>query len=137
MYPARRVPSFILHGCRFGAPDRFRTCDSAFGGAAARPDRCLLDIVNLVSRQQRKDWHSVRKRACVWIFRGAKAPPGRPLAPAIAPRAIQGLRTSGVSRIVMLTGDRAETAEAIGAALDLDFSPLRPRPGRQGRSGRG
>ena len=37
-----------------------------------------------------------------------------------APRAIQGLRTSGVSRIVMLTGDRAETAEAIGAALDID-----------------
>jgi cation transport ATPase len=32
-----------------------------------------------------------------------------------------GLRTSGVSRIVMLTGDRAETAEAIGAALDIDF----------------
>jgi heavy metal translocating P-type ATPase len=37
-----------------------------------------------------------------------------------APRAIQGLKAAGVSRIVMLTGDRAETAEAIGAALDLD-----------------
>ena len=37
-----------------------------------------------------------------------------------APRAIQGLRAAGVSRILMLTGDRAETAEAIGAALDLD-----------------
>jgi heavy metal translocating P-type ATPase len=37
-----------------------------------------------------------------------------------APRAIQGLRSAGVKRIVMLTGDRAETAEAIGAALDLD-----------------
>jgi heavy metal translocating P-type ATPase len=37
-----------------------------------------------------------------------------------APRAIQGLRAAGVSRIVMLTGDRAATAEAIGAALDLD-----------------
>jgi soluble P-type ATPase len=37
-----------------------------------------------------------------------------------APRAIQRLRVAGVSRIVMLTGDRAETAEAIGAALDLD-----------------
>jgi hypothetical protein len=50
----------------------------------------LGDIVNLVSRQQRKDWHSVRKGACVWIFRGAKALPGRPLAPAIAP--IRGSR---------------------------------------------
>jgi heavy metal translocating P-type ATPase len=37
-----------------------------------------------------------------------------------APRAIQGLRAAGVSRVVMLTGDRAEAAEAIGAALDLD-----------------
>jgi len=37
-----------------------------------------------------------------------------------APRAIHALRAAGVSRIIMLTGDRAETAEAIGAALDLD-----------------
>ena len=37
-----------------------------------------------------------------------------------APRAIQSLRAGGVSRIIMVTGDRAETAEAIGAALDLD-----------------
>ncbi len=37
-----------------------------------------------------------------------------------APRAIQGLRAEGVSRIIMLTGDRAETAEAIASALDLD-----------------
>jgi heavy metal translocating P-type ATPase len=36
------------------------------------------------------------------------------------PRAVQALRTSGVSRIVMLTGDRADAAETIGAALDLD-----------------
>jgi soluble P-type ATPase len=36
------------------------------------------------------------------------------------PRAIQALRTVGVSRIVMLTGDRADAAESIGAALDLD-----------------
>ena len=36
------------------------------------------------------------------------------------PRAVQGLRNAGVKRIVMLTGDRAESAETIGAALDLD-----------------
>jgi heavy metal translocating P-type ATPase len=36
------------------------------------------------------------------------------------PRAVQALRSAGVSRIVMVTGDRAETAETIGAALDLD-----------------
>ena len=36
------------------------------------------------------------------------------------PRAVQALRTAGVARIVMVTGDRAESAETIGAALDLD-----------------
>jgi heavy metal translocating P-type ATPase len=36
------------------------------------------------------------------------------------PRAVQSLRTAGVSRLVMVTGDRADAAETIGAALDLD-----------------
>lgn len=36
------------------------------------------------------------------------------------PRAIQALRRAGVARIVMVTGDRTEPAETIGAALDVD-----------------
>ena len=36
------------------------------------------------------------------------------------PRAVQALRTSGVKRIVMVTGDRADAAETIASALDLD-----------------
>jgi heavy metal translocating P-type ATPase len=36
------------------------------------------------------------------------------------PRAVQTLRAAGVSRIVMVTGDRADAAETIAAALDLD-----------------
>ena len=36
------------------------------------------------------------------------------------PRAIQALRRAGIARLIMVTGDRAEAAEAIGAALDLD-----------------
>jgi heavy metal translocating P-type ATPase len=36
------------------------------------------------------------------------------------PRAIQSLRNAGVERIVMVTGDRADAAETIGSALDLD-----------------
>jgi heavy metal translocating P-type ATPase len=36
------------------------------------------------------------------------------------PRAVQALRAGGVSRIVMVTGDRLDAAETIGAALDLD-----------------
>ena len=37
-----------------------------------------------------------------------------------APRAVQDLRRAGVKRILMATGDRADAAEAIGAALNLD-----------------
>ncbi len=36
------------------------------------------------------------------------------------PQAIRMLRNAGVARIVMVTGDRAAAAQAIGAALDLD-----------------
>jgi heavy metal translocating P-type ATPase len=36
------------------------------------------------------------------------------------PHAVQTLRTVGVKRIVMVTGDRSEAAETIGAALDLE-----------------
>lgn len=36
------------------------------------------------------------------------------------PRAVQALRAAGISRIVMVTGDRADAADTIGAALDLD-----------------
>lgn len=36
------------------------------------------------------------------------------------PRALQALRAAGVTRIVMVTGDRVEASETIGAALDLD-----------------
>jgi heavy metal translocating P-type ATPase len=36
------------------------------------------------------------------------------------PRAIRSLRSAGVKRIVMVTGDRIDAAETIGAALDLD-----------------
>ncbi len=36
------------------------------------------------------------------------------------PRAVQALRSAGVARIVMVTGDRADAAETIAAALDLN-----------------
>jgi heavy metal translocating P-type ATPase len=36
------------------------------------------------------------------------------------PRAIRLLREAGIARMVMVTGDRAVAAQAIGAALDLD-----------------
>jgi P-type E1-E2 ATPase len=50
------------------------------------------------------------------------------------PRAVQALRAAGVSRIVMVTGDRADAAETIGAALDLDYLPTASRPTKSMRS---
>src|SRR5450432_2398190 len=40
--------------------------------------------------------------------------------PSDTPPAIRLLREAGIARIVMVTGDRAAAAQAIGAALDLD-----------------
>ncbi|MBN8892592.1 MAG: heavy metal translocating P-type ATPase, partial [Rhodospirillales bacterium] len=37
-----------------------------------------------------------------------------------APRAIRALRAAGIARVVMVTGDRADAAAAVGAALGLD-----------------
>ena len=37
-----------------------------------------------------------------------------------SPRAVQALRAGGVRRVVMVTGDRADAAETMAAALDLD-----------------
>lgn len=47
------------------------------------------------------------------------------------PRAIKTLRAAGVSRIVMVTGDRAEAAEPIAAALDLDGVLAEREPGEK------
>ncbi|MBU3889357.1 heavy metal translocating P-type ATPase [Methylosinus sporium] len=53
---------------------------------------------------------------------------GRPIAALLladelrreAPRAVRALRDIGVSKIIMVTGDRPDAAETIAAALDLD-----------------
>ncbi len=45
------------------------------------------------------------------------------------PRAVQRIRQAGVSRLLMVTGDRAEAAETIGAALDLDGVLAERTPG--------
>ncbi len=53
------------------------------------------------------------------------------------PRAVQALRAAGVSRIVIVTGDRADAAETIGAPpstsmpfLPIAFPPTRSMPSR-------
>src|SRR6516165_6105761 len=76
------------------------------------------------------DWASRAMRRASWrsalvVFVAVE---GRPIGALLladelrsdTPRAIRMLRDAGVARMVMVTGDRAAAAHAIGAALDLD-----------------
>jgi heavy metal translocating P-type ATPase len=76
------------------------------------------------------DWASRAMRRASWrsalvVFVAVE---GRPIGALLladelrsdTPRAIRLLRDAGVARMVMVTGDRAAAAHAIGAALDLD-----------------
>jgi heavy metal translocating P-type ATPase len=77
-----------------------------------------------------EDWAARALRRAAWrsalsVF---VAVDGRPIGALLfgdelrreTPRTVQALRMAGVKRVVMVTGDRADAAETIGAALDLD-----------------
>jgi heavy metal translocating P-type ATPase len=69
---------------------------------------------------RRASWRSA---LCVFVAAEGRAIGAIMLADELrreAPRAVQDLRRSGVERVVMATGDRADAAETIGAALNLD-----------------
>ena len=84
----------------------------------------------ILSRQNAPEWalRAVRRaswRSALIVFVAVE---GKPIGALLladelrsdTPRAIRMLREAGVARIVMVTGDRAAAAQAIGAALDLD-----------------
>ena len=69
---------------------------------------------------RRASWRSA---LCVFVARDGHVIGALLLADELrkeTPRALQALRAAGVSRMVMVTGDRADAAETISAALDLD-----------------
>jgi heavy metal translocating P-type ATPase len=73
-----------------------------------------------VRAQRRASWRSALS---VFVAKGGQAIGALLLADALrkeTPRAIQHLRSAGVAKMVMVTGDRADAAETIAAALDLD-----------------
>jgi heavy metal translocating P-type ATPase len=84
----------------------------------------------ILSRQNAPEWALRAVRRASWrsgliVFVAVE---GKPIGALLladelrsdTPRAIRMLREAGVARIVMVTGDRAAAAQAIGAALDLD-----------------
>ena len=54
-----------------------------------------------------------------------------------AARTIRELRRSGIRRVVMVSGDRADVAEGVGVVLGVDTDARRVQPGGQGRRRRG
>jgi heavy metal translocating P-type ATPase len=73
-----------------------------------------------VRAQRRASWRSALS---VFVAKDGEAIGALLLADELrkeTPRAIQHLRSAGVAKIVMVTGDRADAAETIAAALDLD-----------------
>jgi heavy metal translocating P-type ATPase len=73
-------------------------------------------------------WRAIRRaswRSALIVFVAVE---GRPIGALLladelrsdTPRAVRLLREAGIARMVMVTGDRAAAAHAIGAALDLD-----------------
>jgi heavy metal translocating P-type ATPase len=84
----------------------------------------------VLARQHAAEWalRAIRRaswRSALIVFVAVE---GRPIGALLladelradTPHAIRMLREAGVARIVMVTGDRAAAAQAIGAALDLD-----------------
>jgi len=101
-----------LHGLIEGRKVAAGSPDMIFGGAR---------VSEWASRAiRRASW-----RSALIVFVAVE---GRPIGALLladelrsdTPRAIRLLREAGVARMVMVTGDRAAAANAIGAALDLD-----------------
>ena len=115
--PQRARAGQRIHGLGAAGRDRRTACQRRF----ARHD---------LSRRPRREWASRAIRRASWrsaliVFVAVE---GRPIGALLladelradTPRAIRLLREAGVARMVMVTGDRAAAAQAIGAALDLD-----------------
>ena len=74
----------------------------------------LASAAVVMSRQRRKDWHSVRKGACVWIFRRREGAARQTLSP--GDRAIRGSRRWG-ARI-----GQAPIEDAKGASMSIKLT---------------
>ncbi len=100
--------------------------EGAIGGRRIRAGSASL----IFGGRQAPEWAvralrraSWRSALCVFVARDETVIGALLLADELrkeTPRAIQALRSAGVARIAMVTGDRADAAETIGAALDLD-----------------
>jgi len=100
--------------------------EGTIGGRRIRAGSASLIFGNLrppdwaVRAQRRASWRSALS---VFVARDGHVVGALLLADELrkeTPRAVQQLRSAGVAKMIMLTGDRADAAETMAAALDLD-----------------
>ncbi len=102
-----------LSGMVAGADVRIGSYDLVFGDSA--PEAWALHVLDDAANQSALAiFVSVNGRGLGAILMGDEIR-------AEALHAVQRLRRNGVSRILMLTGDRVDAAQRVGTALDLDL----------------
>ena len=131
MVAAAIVEAALAKGLALDVPDDIReTMGSGLEGRVAGRKVCAGSHQLVYGARKPEDWAIRVLRRASWrsalsVFVSVD---GRTIGAILlgdelrreTPRAVQMLRRAGVSRIVMITGDRADAAETIGAALDLD-----------------
>ena len=93
---------------------RIRAGSASLTFGSCRPEEWAIRAL------RRASWRSA---LCVFVAKNNRVIGALLLADELrkeTPRAIQALRSAGVARMVMVTGDRADAAETMSAALDLD-----------------
>ena len=125
------VEAALVRGLQLDLPSEVRETMGAGLEGQIAGRRVMAGSYQLVhSARKPEDWAARALRRAAWrsalsVF---VAVDGRTIGALLlgdelrqeTPHAIQALRATGVTRIVMVTGDRADAAETIAAALDLD-----------------
>jgi heavy metal translocating P-type ATPase len=125
------VEAALARGLQLEAPSNVReTVGSGLNGCIAGRNVMVGSHQLIYGLQTPEAWAVRALRRAAWrsalsVFVAVE---GRPIGALLlgdalrreTPRAVQALRTAGARRIVMVTGDRFDAAETIGAALDLD-----------------
>ena len=125
------VEAAVARGLRLKVPEQVR--ESMGAGLHGVIDGRQVSAGSrdmIYAGERRREWASRAIRRASWrsaliVFVAVE---GRPIGALLladelrsdTPRAIRLLREAGIARMVMVTGDRAAAAHAIGAALDLD-----------------
>ncbi|WP_029674418.1 heavy metal translocating P-type ATPase [Bradyrhizobium japonicum] len=125
------VAAALDRGLKLGAPEQVKEMMGSGLSGSINGRRITAGSRDMIlSKAELSPWEQRAIRRASWrsalvVFIAVE---GRPIGALLladelrpdTPRAIRMLRDAGIVRMVMVTGDRAAAAQAIGAALDLD-----------------